>query len=257
MKDYILTNNWIDRYNDGELDDDENEYFKRQMALNPLLREEVQIDKQLNFFLMDQEMLELMEKVRAVTSSRIPQFRLMNTLAFAASVIILLSVGVIFYLSGNKFNTKSKPGKQQASLPAQHPSGDKGLQALKPVPQTNLVFPEKQTGAVLLADNFKPMDELELLVGSVTRSAQLKLIVPGSNQSVKAGSRVLFRWIEQSSWPEVAIVIMNNHGTPVLETPALRGGTFEVHTKGFPPGLYYWKILQNDELVLMGKLALY
>jgi hypothetical protein len=30
-----------------------------------------------------------------------------------------------------------------------------------------------------------------------------------------------------------------------------------VQTKGLPPGLYYWKIMLNDELVMMGKLTLY
>ena len=110
----------------------------------------------------------------------------------------------------------------------------------------------------LLAENYKPMIQFELLVGSVTRSNQFRLIAPATNLQIDAGNPVRFEWGHQNKAHPVTIALMNNRGALVFETLLLQEDTYIyiLKTKTLHKGLYYWKIMIDDEMVIMGKLTL-
>ena len=74
--------------------------------------------------------------------------------------------------------------------------------------------------------------------------------------SIPEGTEVFFSWQDYERTQEVHIIIMNNQGIPVFEIPIEHGSSYILKTKGFRKGLYYWKIMMDDDLVLMGKFAL-
>ena len=70
MMEKDITCDWIDRYNEGELDEIERAYMQQLMRVNPWLQSEVLIDASLNRFLEEEDVLDLMNKVRVVTRQK-------------------------------------------------------------------------------------------------------------------------------------------------------------------------------------------
>jgi len=259
MTEFKITSDWIDRYNEDELDAQERDFFQQRMLQNPLLRTEVRLDAQLNRFLRDKDILELMKKVQSVTRKANRGNGLMNYLLIAASVLLMIMAGSIYYLVEIKpVSHQTSVRQQMAHSPKKQANGhaEKGNQEVKPVTEVSPV-PREISESTLLAENFKPMAEFERMVGSVTRSDQIRLVTPAARTRIQAGIPVRFTWISGNTRQPVSIVLMNNHGKLVFESPSLYAGSAVIETKGLPQGLYYWKIMFNDELVMIGKMTLY
>jgi len=107
-----------------------------------------------------------------------------------------------------------------------------------------------------MAKNFEPLSEFELLIGSVTRSHQFKLISPRVNDTISCGAEVHFVWQEYDQTVPVSIILMNNHGITVSEMSVNHARYYNLKTNGYLVGLYYWKIMMDDDMVLMGKLTI-
>ncbi len=99
-----------------------------------------------------------------------------------------------------------------------------------------------------IAGNFKPYEELEGLVGSELRGESFNVTSPG--ERLTNGGAVTFDWntSERGPWN---LVVLDNRGntvrqTEVQSTPFVLEGPFR-------PGLYYWKVIRDDELAYVGK----
>ena len=257
----IITSDWIDRYNDDELDDPEKRSFRKQMKENPLLRTEVYIDERINRLFRDDDILEMMTKVGKVTGKSGRNGFTMVHLLIAASTICLFVIGAILFF--NQHSLTPPPARLRSAL--SEVNKEKG-KADNPVNETigkrekvtaPLELPTK-SNQVLLAANFKPMAEFELLVGSVTRTTRVRLLTPVADARVSVGSPVRFTWLAQANGQPVTIVLLNNLGKVVFETNPVQETFYTLQTEKLAPGLYYWKImLPDDELAMMGKLSLY
>lgn len=244
-----ITNDWIDRYNDGELDEKEKAIFQQRMLANPLLRSEVYIDACLIRFLMDFEMQDLMEKIRSASQRNSRGNRFMDYLLIVASIFCLSMIGGIFYLLRSSTETAPIYFLKQT---IQHDQGAK----IDPDKLNGVIPYQKTTHQGLVKKNFESLAEYELLIGSGTRSDQFKLISPHVNASIPAGSEIMFKWLNTDKKALVSIVFLNNHGITVSEIELNQTSSYVLKTKGFKPGLYYWKIMADDEMVMMGKLTI-
>ena len=104
--------------------------------------------------------------------------------------------------------------------------------------------------------NYKPLADFELLVGSVTRSAHLKLIAPPSNLFIPSGNHILFEWRYQKRPVPVNIVVYDNTGNFVVGTPVLLTSTYSMATTDWPGGVYYWKMIMDEDMIFMGKITI-
>lgn len=106
--------------------------------------------------------------------------------------------------------------------------------------------PRSLEGSAIAAD-FRPDDELEGLIGSETRGEAFDVKSPGERSR---GEAVTFAWetTEQGPW---TIALLNNRGNVIRK--AAVGSTPFVLRGPFKPGLYYWKVIRNDELSYVGK----
>ncbi|MEI6683211.1 MAG: hypothetical protein WCO44_11315 [Bacteroidota bacterium] len=258
MKDYVMTSDWIDRYNESDLTVVQKKHFQKKMHDDPLLREEVLLDAKINQLLGDEDVLELMDRVRRVSARARQRSRLMKRLLMAASVVCLMATGAIVYFLekgpgppvANMMQQARAPVNQayQKSIPGSM-AGEKGR-----VQDLSETIPAGRMP--LLASNYRPLAEFELLAGSVTRSTQLKLVEPAMNLTVGIGVPVRFKWIASGDHSLFTVILMNNRGKVVSESPSVGGDQFLLKTLGLPGGLYYWKIVQDDEWVMIGKLTL-
>ena len=230
------------------------------MLHDPLLRTEVYIDECVNRLFKDEDVLELMRKVQSITKKANKRSGLMNYLLIAASIISLIVVGAILHLVEKKPVALPTFARQQITLPekkqVQNNFSGNSLKDKQPTKEIIPLTPREMSGKSLIAENYKPMAEFELLVGSVTRSTQIRLITPAAKIKIQAGIPVRFRWISQNDQHPVTIVLMNNLGNLIFETPSLHAHEYILKTNMLSKGLYYWKIINDDELVIMGKLTI-
>ena len=244
-----ITHDWIDRYNDDDLDEKEKAIFQQRMLANPLLRSEVYIDACLTRFLMDFEMQDLMKKIRSASQRNSRGNRFMDYLLIAASILCLSMIGGIFYLLRTSAET--------APIYFLNQTGQHNQQARVDPDKLNGVLPfQKSTHQGLVKKNFESLAEYELLIGSGTRSDQFKLISPHVNVSIPTGTEIIFKWLNEDKKILISIVFLDNHGITVSETGLNQASSYVLKTKGFKPGLYYWKIMADDKMVIMGKLTI-
>ncbi len=101
-----------------------------------------------------------------------------------------------------------------------------------------------------IADRFTTSPELEDLMRSSVRSAETEVQSPGIGGTVHAGS--IFRWTT-SAQPPFDLTILDNTGS-VLTTHKLRASMFIINDS-LQAGLYYWKLVAQDNLLHVGKFV--
>ena len=243
-----ITGDWVDRYNEDDLSEGEKLVFEQRMRADPLLRSEVFLDARLEHFLHDGEALDLMRKVRSVTSRRPRGGGIMHLLLMAATLLCLLAVGGIFYYYNAAKNRAYRFALQDADcVPVRAKAMPDSLRD-----SCNGPFPETKGW---VAKNFTPLPELELLAGSVTRSHVLKMVLPHANAAFPPGAGVQFEWSYCSREVPVYIVILDNRGIRNREIQ-VTGRAFHLQADDLAEGLYYWKIMVEDELAAMGKFII-
>ena len=99
------------------------------------------------------------------------------------------------------------------------------------------------------------MAEYEVLVGTGSRSDQFKLISPNVNVSIHIGTEIKFVWQSYNKQVPLYLVILNNHGITVSKVALNQVSSFNLKTKGFKSGLYYWKMMAEEKMVVMGKFT--
>ncbi|MBN2008189.1 zf-HC2 domain-containing protein [candidate division KSB1 bacterium] len=107
------------------------------------------------------------------------------------------------------------------------------------------VKPEMQDA---FAANFEPTPYLETMVSDATRSSSLNVLSPGIGDQVK--SPIIFQW-RSGDVPVAAMKILNNRGAEILRLVP-KSDSLVVDQK-LNPGLYYWKLESDDDLLFLGK----
>jgi hypothetical protein len=246
MKETEITGDWIDRYNEGELNEAEKAVFEERMKTSPVLRSEVLVDAALNRLLLDPEMLDLLSKIHTVRNGGSGRRNFRKYWLVAASLVILAMAGGVFYMLPQPEVIVKHAVHGSGSTPSAPVSGY--LQPAEPVlPGAPIKCPD------LLAGSFMPMPELELLTGYATRSHPLEIISPVMNAAVPRGASLIFRWRGGASGDTLTLVVLNNRGRRVMEVDPGQGTSYALKTKSLPDGLYYWKMMAGDDLVIMGR----
>ncbi len=153
---------------------------------------------------------------------------------YKAAAIFILAVagGAVFYIFSPRGSTDTPP-PVHATIPS-----------AVPIDTTTAV---KEDGKHMIAENSLPSDNLEDLVHSNFRSATIEVLTPDAEAIVS--SPIKFQWKE---YPRPVILkILNNKDVPVL-TSNVKGNSF-VTSRSFLPGLYYWKLEDEGELLFVGK----
>ncbi|MFM9946526.1 MAG: anti-sigma factor family protein [Saprospiraceae bacterium] len=139
------------------------------------------------------------------------------------------------------------PSPEQLLSPQQKPD--------RPVAETTVpdrAAPE-QLEPDLYAANFVPSDQLEGLSGEVFRSGSFEALSPALNQVFSPGSTIPFQW-KQDANQTLQLIVLDNLGKELFRE-AIAATNFEWTTPK-RPGLYYWKLESEEELLYTGKFLL-
>jgi hypothetical protein len=161
------------------------------------------------------------------------------SLIFRVAAMVTVTVGIAAIVYFFTRPSPEVPSSSGATITLAGPDS-----ALHPV------TPEKQPHAGAkesIAANYDALPELESLVGGGTRGEAFESLSPASWPH---GSDIYLRWKTTGPGPWT-IVLVDNLGKNLKEARADRA---ELRLAGpFRPGLYYWKVLQNGELMYVGK----
>ena len=260
MSDFLTQSQWIGKFTDNELSPEEETQFLFRASQNPLLRNELRLDKDLSDLIVDQGLLELSETIRKTikngkSNNRMPVYR-----QIAASVIILLSLaglsGLIVHCTSHWYGQFFLAHHNFLSPQV------KGLFGLyHGERKINLASTPAKRRAIV-QDNFKedpyaPRPEYEFLVGTVTRDLSVFVISPMPRVKCRLDSLVRFSWRWLTGPVPLSIEISDNHGRVVSNYMQVTDVTYILNTRYWARGLYYYRISAGDELVTIGSILIY
>jgi len=157
--------------------------------------------------------------------------------AYRIAALIVAAIGIVALLQF--FGKPDSPVRQSPQL-ASAPRTTESTPA-RAVPSA------ERAGQGEIAASFKPSEEMEGLIGSELRGESFAVTSPGEVSNRRA---ITFSWKTAGIGPW-KVVVLDNRGRIVKEAevrsvPSVLNGPFK-------PGLYYWKLIQNDELAHVGK----
>jgi len=251
---------WIDRFNEGTLRGEDLEKFIEMLKRNPKLRDEVNLDRELNQILEEDDLIEFRKKMlKATRSRRLPG---QNLLLLAAMIIIIIGLFSLIYYSVRR----SDPDHKNVATISDTSSirNEKNRRVIaqdslypRPTPAGSPILKNKEEdgGSILLAQNFTPNPALESLLGTTTRNGYFKMIRPDNMAVFPKGGGILFEWKTLDTGP-VGIVIVDNRGIKITDFKEELKNYKKVSTSQLRAGLYYYKLMIKDELVYIGKFII-
>jgi len=105
---------------------------------------------------------------------------------------------------------------------------------------------------IYIAANFNSNPVFESLIDESLRSDNiLKIISPQTDQQFSLNKSIKFKW-ESESIENLKIIILNNRADRIIEIEDIIGNN-ATYNKELKPGLYYWKLESEDDLLYLGK----
>lgn len=103
----------------------------------------------------------------------------------------------------------------------------------------------------LFAANFSPSEQWEELINENVRSTSFEVLSPKSATSFKPNTKISFQW--KGANANRYLIIMNNKGNEIHKVKVITN-SFELDAK-LDPGLYYWKLDSDDDLLHVGNFV--
>lgn len=180
--------------------------------------------------------------------SKFKKGRLIRVFQIAAIGLILISVsiGLIYEFSSTRKDNKGRFAIIDKKNPA--PVVRQENTAEKQDSEPGKI--REQTGArkkELLAASFKPAPHLEILISEAQRSENLQVIAPENNVFYR--NKLVFQWKGTDS-PVTIRIVSNTEKT--VDSTRVTGNNYVLH-KELKPGLYYWLLSIDREVVYIGK----
>jgi len=248
---------WISRYNEGTLEGDELERFLEILKSDPDVRLETELDRELNEFLNDRDLLAFRKVVDEVRLKRRKDFGL-NCLLMAAVMLILVAIGCFWIYrytitEFNRFPLAISQVRDTSRYPEENQPGSTFSNWISPgYPGSKWI--KEVVDVEPLSDNITPLPYLEGLVGVAMRSTKLSLLSPACSLRINPGEPVTFQWMRTGS-VTLSIEIIDNQGNKLWTFGKLTDGKIDLNTSQWETGLYYWKFLADDDIVYVGKIT--
>lgn len=248
---------WISRYNDGDLRGEELEQFLQLLASDPAISSDTELDREISGFLQDRDLLEFLRFLEESRYRRSRGFGL-NCLLLAALMLIFVMIGGIWIFQNTFRNGYPMVRKEVDSRSkAGQISCQNGARYFLRKP---LGFPairnwDNAKGQDLLAANFRPLPFMEGMVGVVTRSDRFRLLSPACSVSRHPNDSIRFQW-KKSGDGNLSFELINNQGESVINRHCIPGESFILLTNSFQEGIYYWKVVDDENLAAVGKIIL-
>jgi hypothetical protein len=198
------------------------------------------------------ELYQLLEEVPYVEGSRHPFFdrkpvilQRPSRIPYAIAAILMAAIGITYVMS--RVATRDERSLPEQEVGVTTMAQPETVYAAKPDPVKELPVPHHPDESPLAAD-FAPSPNLEDLVGSDVRSSTVEIVSPLPGDTLSGPIR--FSW-KAGAGEAVRILILSNMER-VVESADVTGSAYVLGAT-LSPGLYYWKLEGNDELLAVGK----
>lgn len=108
--------------------------------------------------------------------------------------------------------------------------------------------PDKRKSSPSLPSRYQVNPNLENMIGSRLRSLLFEVLEPANDSVVK--NQIHFSWKKELANPHTLKIV--NNLNEVLYTYSVKGNSFDF-LETLSPGLYYWKLESQNELLYVGK----
>jgi hypothetical protein len=271
-KDFFIMRNkeklyeWIDRFNNNDLQGEEYDQLLTMMNMDLRVREEILLDKDLNSILKEKDILDLRTKINKVCTDGVSNgFRDKRILLVAATLLIILTMGYsVYYLSRLMKSPESRKFEYSQSnsensnwnitfFPFQN------QQKVKNFFDEHYQNPFNHSGnngiSKELLACYQPNKKLEYLVGVPYRSVAFSLKSPTHLYKFNLCETVLFSWrIENPA--KTRLTIIDNRGELRYESEYNHYQTVQIKARFLGPGLFYYKIICKDEVICFDKFSI-
>jgi hypothetical protein len=249
----------IDLYNSGMLNGEELQAFLHLLKTNPRLREEVKLDNELDRILANDDILQLRRTILKVqkknNKNEGPDI---NYYLLAASVVILIGIEVLLFLNkSNRFHTddttvtvkeRTGPGPAKGNNQA-----DKRFVLVDSMKRTDKT-PE-QPAEPEAVSSYRKNPAFENMIGATRQLSSFRMDAPMPGTAFSKKTVILFKWFFDDH-SVIKLTILNNKGASVHESEALKGKRYSLPAGTLTKGLYYFKVIQDDEIVYFGKFLI-
>jgi len=158
----------------------------------------------------------------------------------AAGIVLLLGgASIIYFLSLHKPEEGVQPSMANISVTDTAKGTDSSSSH------------EHNRSFLAREDRFEQLPTLERLANGKFRSLALGGVTPANGDTISAQEEQVFSWGSQQHDESCELVIVTNRGREILRAP-VSGQRYRL-TRKLADGLYYWKLEQAGELVLVRK----
>lgn len=261
MDDNLNIDELIYRYHEGELSGKELADFLRLVASDPAVRADAELEGELSDFLRDRDLLDFLDMLDNVNTRKRTGFGL-NNLLLAALLLVMIALGSFWLFRNPIYRVHPMLHNPVAQQGAGQNSSSGGTVVF---PHRNSpgypIIPatlsergeKKEKPEELLAVNFRPLAYLEEMVGVVSRAASFRLLQPECNISATPGDTLQYRWLRENR-RELSFRVINNRGETMISHDDIPGASMDLPLTRWEEGLYYWKFIEGDQLVNVGKI---
>ena len=268
MNKFENIHDWIDRFNENELTDEEVKEFETLLREDPSLQAEVRLDKELNEMLQDEDLLSFRTAIHEAGKKQERKGNHRKIFLLAASLLLFVILPVVLFLvlatgHGNlkdlRVNQNGGSGQEARKNHAPDAYSKDGQYENRQIVSDSIAgISQEKPGdhKPLIADaNFKPFPPYESLTGTRIRSEKFTLLRPASGSHFHSGDTIIFSW--QASNPhQLTLQIMDNHGKAVRNLNPSGEMQIKIPPGSLHKGLFYFKIMKEDNIVFFGKFIL-
>jgi hypothetical protein len=244
----------IDRYNNGELEGEELTAFLEMMKVSSRLRKEVKLDSELNEILSNKDSLELHQIILSVQKKRRKKKGPdLHAFLLAASLLLLIGMGIFLIITNSRhhpsINSKFSP-KHHPEVP--QPKNNEVEKTATMVPETKEKNIPVQKTEVNLDASFRRNPSFENMIGATRHAGLFKMVSPLIDSHFNVNSEIVFKWTLNEP-AKIEFKIMNNTGAIVQESEFFNQNNYSLPPGILKKGLYYFQVLQKDDIIFFGK----
>jgi hypothetical protein len=239
IKEGIIENYLLHRLSERETDDFE-EHLLYCKECRKMLLETKEIIA-LNQYMAIRTSSERKEEV--VTQKRVSFY---SPWMKAAAVLLLTvcSAGIIWHL----LQKPTESFVRNEIKPNQVKNVPDSIRVEETMPLENPNQPVIQHKNELLSDNYKELLLYETAIKNNLRGENIEVLSPAKSSKIAFGKKVIFSLKDNNS--KILLSVINNTGKSIFEETITTPFTLPLKLSR---GLYYWEIIENDEVVFVSK----
>ena len=246
----------IDRFNNGELSGEELAAFQELLKANPRLRNEVRLDKELNDILADSDLLEFRKKILSVQKKRLNKKGPgLQSYLLAASLLFFIGIEILLFMNNPRQNMLNRSGavtnNQQVIKEVVPGKNIEKVQINSKAQDEKKDKISKKTKQIIAA-SFKINPSLENIIGATRNEGAFKMESPKMGARLSENKNIIFIWSIHNEENNI-LKILDNSGSEVYTSGLIKEKSYTLSPGILKKGLFYYKIMEKDEIVFFGK----